>query len=127
MSPDELQARMAAIVASSYDAIVSKDLNGIVKSWNHAAERIFGFSADEMIGQSITKIVPPERLEEEPMILQKLRRGEHVDHFETVRIRKDGQRIDVSVMISPVRDSHGQIIGASKIARDITDLQTLHA
>ncbi|HEX3355484.1 MAG TPA: PAS domain S-box protein [Tepidisphaeraceae bacterium] len=123
MSPDELQARMAAIVASSYDAIVSKDLNGIVKSWNHAAERIFGFTADEMIGQSITKIVPPERIDEEPMILQKLRRGEHVDHFETIRVRKDGRRIDISVTISPVRDATGQIIGASKIARDITDLK----
>jgi PAS domain S-box-containing protein len=119
--PDELQALLAAVVTSSDDAIVSKNLNGIVQSWNVGAERIFGWRADEMIGQSITKIIPPERQEEEPKILERLRRGERVDHFQTVRIRKDGRRIDVSVTISPVRRSDGTIVGASKIARDVTE------
>ncbi|WP_428940320.1 PAS domain S-box protein [Fontivita pretiosa] len=123
----EVQPLLAAIVASSDDAIVSKDLNGIVRSWNAAAERIFGYSAQEMIGQSILKIIPPERPEEEQQILQRLRRGERIEHFETVRVRKDGQRIDVSVTISPVRDEHGRIIGASKIARDITALKRMLA
>jgi hypothetical protein len=117
---DEAQARLAAIIESSDDAIVSKSLDGIVRTWNHGAERIFGYSAAEMIGRSIQVIVPSDRAEEEPQILQRLRRGERMDHFETVRVRKDGQHIEVSVTISPIRSSDGQIIGASKIARDIT-------
>ncbi|HVT79729.1 MAG TPA: ATP-binding protein [Phycisphaerae bacterium] len=122
---EEVQVRLAAIVESSDDAIVSKDLNGIVKSWNAAAERIFGYTAEEMIGQPITKIVPPERDGEEPAILDRLKRGERIDHFQTIRVRKDGQRIDVSVTISPIRDSTGKVVGASKIARDNTTLQQL--
>jgi PAS domain S-box-containing protein len=121
MTPDELQSRLAAIVTSSDDAIVSKDLNGIVQSWNAAAERIFGYTAEEMIGQSITKLFPPERLPEEDMILDHLRRGLRVEHFQTVRVRKDGRHIDISVTMSPVKDAGGRVIGASKIARDITD------
>src|SRR6187551_1533672 len=104
-STEELQALLAAIVTSSDDAIVSKDLNGIVQSWNASAERIFGHTADEMIGQSILKIIPPERSGEETEILNRLRRGDRVDHFETVRIRKDGAPIDVSVTISPIKDA----------------------
>src|SRR5947209_74001 len=94
-SPEELQARLAAIVANSDDAIISKNLDGIVESWNEAAERIFGYTAEEMIGSPITAIIPAERLDEEPRILQRLRRGERVDHFETLRRRKDGRLIDV--------------------------------
>ncbi|MGN6368840.1 MAG: PAS domain S-box protein [Phycisphaerae bacterium] len=122
-TPDEVQARLAAIVATSDDAIVSKDLNGIVQSWNAAAERIFGYTAAEMIGQPILKIIPPERLDEEPRILERLGRGERVDHFETVRLRKDGRRIDISVTISPIRDATGKVVGASKIARDISEIR----
>jgi two-component system, chemotaxis family, CheB/CheR fusion protein len=117
----ETRARLAAIVDSSDDAIVSKDLNGIIASWNVGAERLFGYTAAEAVGQSITLIIPPDRLDEEPRILEQLKRGERVDHFETVRMRKDGSRLDISLTISPVRDSSGHIVGASKIARDITD------
>ncbi len=109
-----------AIIENSDDAIVSKNLDGIVQSWNVAAERIFGFTAQEMIGQSITKIIPADRLGEEPVILGKIRRGERIDHFETIRQRKDGTLIHVSVTISPIRDLDGTIVGVSKIARDIT-------
>jgi hypothetical protein len=113
-------ALLSAIVDSSDDAIISKDLNGIIMSWNAAAERLFGYTADEAIGQSITILIPADRLDEEPRILDRLRRGERVDHFETIRVRKDGSQLNISLTISPVRDSHGKIIGASKIARDIT-------
>jgi PAS domain S-box-containing protein len=113
------QALLAAIVESSEDAIVSKTLDGVVTSWNAGAERIFGFSAAEAIGQSITMIIPQEMRDEERTILARLRKGERIEHFETVRQRKDGQRIDISLTISPVRDNSGQIIGASKVARDI--------
>jgi len=112
---------LSAIVESSDDAIASKDLNGIVTSWNPAAERIFGYTATEMIGQSIAILVPADRPDEEPQILARIRRGERIDHFETVRRRKDGRFIDVSVTISPIRDSSGRIIGASKVARDVTE------
>lgn len=119
---DELHAvRLAAIVASSDDAIVSKTLEGFITSWNAGAERIFGYSAEEIIGQHITRIVPPELRSEEEEILARLRRGEHIDHFETVRIAKDGRRIDVSVTVSPMRDKSGKLIGASKVGRDITE------
>jgi PAS domain S-box-containing protein len=109
-----------AIVDSSDDAIVSKDLHSIVMSWNKGAERIFGYSAEEMIGQSIIKILPPDRLDEEKEILARLQRGEWVDHFETRRLHKNGRFIDVSLTISPIRNEEGVIVGASKIARDIT-------
>jgi len=118
---------LSAIVDSSDDAIVSKDLNGIVTSWNQGAERVFGYTAAEMVGQSITVVIPAERLSEEPEILARLRRGERVDHFETVRRRKDGTLIDVSLTISPMRDQQGNIIGASKIARDITESKRAEA
>jgi PAS domain S-box-containing protein len=115
------RAYLAAIVESSDDAIISKDLQGIVRSFNPAAERLFGYAADEIIGRSITLLLPPERLEEEARILATLRRGEKIDHFETVRIAKDGRRLDISLSVSPVRNEEGTIIGAAKIARDITE------
>jgi PAS domain S-box-containing protein len=112
--------RLAAIVASSDDAIVSKDLHGIVSSWNPAAERIFGYTAQEMIGRSITTIIPPELHDDERRILETIGRGERIEHFETLRLTKSGERIEVSLTISPVKDETGRIIGAAKIARDIT-------
>src|SRR5580765_2286217 len=112
---------LAAIIDSSDDAIVSKSLEGIIATWNPAAERIFGYTADEVIGMPISIIVPPELGSEEPEILAKISRGEKIEHFETTRVRKDGKRIQVSVTISPIRDTSGKIIGASKIARDITE------
>lgn len=118
----EINARFAAIIATSDDAIVSKDTNGIVQSWNQAAERIFGFAAHEMIGQPLLKIIPPERHDEETHILRKIHAGERVDHFQTIRMTKDGRRINVSVTISPIKDASGKVIGASKIARDITQI-----
>lgn len=121
----ENQLRLAAIVESSDDAIVSKTLNGIITSWNLAAQRMFGYTAQEAVGQHIFLIIPPERRAEEDMILSKLRKGEHIDHFETVRMRKDGTRLDVSLSISPLKNKEGQIIGASKIARDITESKRL--
>ncbi|NPU12112.1 PAS domain S-box protein [Bradyrhizobium sp. 83012] len=114
-------AMLAAIVASSSDGVVSKTLDGTITSWNKSAQRIFGFSEDEMIGRSIRTIIPPERQVEEDRILATVVSGEIIDNFETVRLRKDGALIDVSVTVSPVRDSTGRIIGASKIVRDITD------
>ncbi len=116
-------ARVAAIVDSSRDAIVGKDLNGIVTSWNRGAERLFGYTAAEIIGRSITTVIPEDRLDEETDILARLRRGEFIDHYETVRQHKDGTLIDVSLSVSPVADSSGRIIGASKIARDITEIR----
>jgi PAS domain S-box-containing protein len=116
----QTSAHLAAIVESSDDAIVSKTLEGRIQSWNAAAERIFGYSAAEAIGQSITMLIPPERLAEEEEILATLRRGGRIDHFETTRIAKDGRRIEVSLTVSPVRDAAGVVIGASKVARDIT-------
>ncbi|MGH7133727.1 MAG: ATP-binding protein [Phycisphaerales bacterium] len=118
---DLANARLAAIIQSSDDAIISKDLQGVVQSWNGGAERMFGYAADEMIGRPITILIPADRPNEEPSILARLRLGERVDHFETVRRAKDGRLLDVSVTISPIRDSHGKIMGASKVARDITD------
>jgi len=112
--------KLAAIVESSDDAIVSKDLNGIVTSWNAAAERIFGYKAAEIVGRPITTIIPPELHDDETRILSKLRRGERIDHFETVRVTKSGERLDVSLTISPLKDQNGRVIGAAKIARDIT-------
>jgi PAS domain S-box-containing protein len=124
---EEAQARLAAIVESSEDAIVSKTLEGIITSWNHGAERLFGHTAAEAIGRPITLIIPPERLDEERMILERLRRGESVEHFETVRVAKGGRRIDISVTVSPVRDGRGQVIGASKVARDISERKRTEA
>src|SRR3954471_22569646 len=112
---------LGSIVDSSDDAIASKDLNGIITSWNKAAERIFGYAAQEIIGRPINILIPSDRQDEEPSILDRIRRGIRIEHFETVRRRKDGKLIDVSVSISPIRDMKGQIVGASKVARDITD------
>jgi PAS domain S-box-containing protein len=117
---EEITGLLAAIVASSDDAIISKNLDGIITSWNKSAERIFGYTPEEAIGQHITLVIPRERYAEESDILARLRRGERVDHFETVRRRKDGSLFDVSLTISPVRDPSGRVIGASKVARDIT-------
>ena len=114
-------ARLAAIVASSDDAIVSKTLEGRITSWNSGATRIFGYSASEMIGQPITKIIPPELHVQEEEILRRLRLGDYIEHFETTRIAKDGRRINMSITVSPLHDKSGRIIGASKIGRDITE------
>lgn len=115
------RARLAAIVQSSQDAIIGKDINGIVTSWNAGAAKIFGFSEKEMAGQPITLILPPDRLEEEEKILRRIRAGEEVQHLETVRRTKDGRLIDVSITVSPIRDAAGNVVGASKIARDISE------
>jgi PAS domain S-box-containing protein len=117
---EEAQERLASIVESSQDAIISKTLDAIITSWNKSAEHVFGYSAEEAVGRPITLIIPPDRLDEEPAILERLRRGERVEHFETVRVAKDGRRVDISLTISPLRNSEGRIVGASKIARDIT-------
>lgn len=113
--------RLAAIVESSDDAIVSKDLNGIINSWNKGAERILGFTAEEVVGKPITILIPPDRQAEETEILQRIRQGQRIEHFETIRRRKDGTLINVSLTVSPVRNEDGKVIGASKIARDITE------
>jgi two-component system CheB/CheR fusion protein len=118
---EEASRRLAAIIESSDDAIISKDLNGRITSWNAAAERLFGYTPEEIIGKSITTLIPLERRHEEPGILERIRRGEPVNHYETVRCRKDGTLLDISVTVSPLKNQNGQIIGASKIARDITD------
>jgi PAS domain S-box-containing protein len=112
---------LMAVIASSDDAIISKDLNGIISSWNEGAVRIFGYDADEIIGQSILRLIPPELHHEENMILAKLRAGERIDHFETIRVRKNGEKFHISVTISPIRNDRGVVVGASKIARDISE------
>jgi PAS domain S-box-containing protein len=117
---EETHARLAAIVQSSDDAIISKTLDGIITSWNKGAQRIYGYSSEETVGQPISMLVPSERPDEIPAILERIRRGERVDHFETMRVTKDGSRLDISLSVSPIRDSEGNIIGASAIARDIT-------
>jgi PAS domain S-box-containing protein len=118
---DLISHRLAAIVDDSDDAIVGKDLSSIITSWNKGAERIFGYSADEMIGTSITRIIPPELQSQETEIVARIRRGERFDHFDTIRLTKDGRLLHVSLTISPIKDTHGNVVGASKIARDITD------
>ena len=117
---EETRQHLSAIVESSFDAIISKDLNAVIKSWNRGAEKLFGYSASEAIGKSVTMLIPDDHLDEEPRILERLRRGERVDTYETIRRRKDGSLVPVSLTISPVRNATGQIVGASKIARDIT-------
>jgi len=120
LKADKAVGLLAAIVDSSDDAIVSKTLEGIITSWNAGAERLFGYTAKEAIGQHISMIIPQDRRDEETTILAKLRRGERIDHFDTIRMRKDGTKLEISLTISPVRDAEGKIIGASKIARDVT-------
>ena len=117
----ETAGHLAAIVSSSDDAIISKDLNGIILSWNGAAERMFGYTADEAIGQHITLIIPKDRTAEEEFVIGRIRSGGSVDHYETIRCRKDGSPIDISLSVSPIHASDGTIVGASKIARDITE------
>ena len=117
---EKAQRRLAAIIESSEDAIASKDLNGIITSWNKSAERLFGYKAEEIIGQPVTTIIPPELHGDEPKILGKIRAGERIEHFQTVRVRKDGQLINVSLTVSPIKDDKGKIVGAAKIVRDIT-------
>lgn len=121
MEAEKAAALLSAIVQSSFDAIVGKDLSGTVTSWNKGAERMFGYSSEEIIGTSITRIIPDERREEEERILARVKSGEMVEHFDTVRVKKDGTLLDVSVTVSPIKNSAGEIVGASKVARDITE------
>jgi PAS domain S-box-containing protein len=120
-SPDEVAAYLAAIVESSDDAIIGQTLDGIITSWNAGATRIFGYTAEEMIGQPISLLVPADRPDDARQILERIRRGERVHHYETERLRKDGRRIYVSLSVSPIKDASGTIVGASKIARDVTE------
>jgi PAS domain S-box-containing protein len=124
---EQVSARLAAIVENSHDAIIRKDLNGIIESWNIGAERLFGYRPQEVLGRSITMLIPPDRTHEEAAILERLRLGEYIDHYESVRLRKDGGLVDVSLTISPIIDAQGQIIGASKIARDMTQRKLAEA
>ncbi len=117
---EDALSRNAAIVASSDDAILSKTLDGVITTWNEGAERLYGYSAREAVGQPVSLVIPPDRAAELPMILAALARGERAEHFETVRLTKDGRRLDVSVTVSPIRDSDGRVVGASSVARDIT-------
>ena len=117
---DDTEARLAAIVSSSDDAIIGKDLNGVIQSWNRGAEKIFGYTAEEAVGRNITMIIPEDRLGEETDVLTRIRAGLPVDHFETIRRRKNGELINISLSVSPIRDGNGRVIGASKIARDVT-------
>ena len=126
-TPLDTAAHLSAIVESSDDVIVSKTLDGIIMSWNPAAERILGYTADEAIGQHIRLIIPPERWSEEDDVLARIRRGERVDHFETVRRTKSGQLLNISLTVSPVRDAQGRVVGASKVARDVTDRKRAEA
>ena len=114
-------AQLAALVSSSDDAIVSKTLDGTISSWNAGATNILGYEADEMIGQPITRIIPPELHEEEKQILARLHRGERIEHYETIRLAKDGRRVDISLTVSPLFNQSGKVVGASKVARDITE------
>jgi len=124
---DDARAMLAAIVDSSHDAIVSKDVNGVITSWNAGAEQLFGYSAEEAIGQPVMMLIPADRPNEEPGILDRIRRGEKIDHYETVRRRKDGSLVDISLTVSPVFNDRGNVVGASKIARDISQQKRMTA
>jgi len=124
---DEIARRLAAIVSSSDDAIVSKDLNGTVLTWNDAAERMFGYTAEQIVGRSIRVIIPADRQSEEDAVLASIRAGRRVDHFETVRQSRDGRMIPISLTVSPILDADGKVVGASKIARDISDRKQAEA
>jgi len=124
---EEIRQRFAAIIESSDDAILSKNLDGIIASWNPGAERLFGYKAEEIVGKSVTLLIPADRHNEEPEIIARVRRGDRIDHYETVRMRKDGSLVDISLSVSPVKDSQGKVIGASKIARDITERKQAQA
>ena len=120
-SPELAPYWLTALIESADDAIISKTLEGIITSWNQGAERIFGFTAEEAIGKPVTIIIPPDHIDEEPAILARLRAGERIEHFETVRQHKNGRRIDISLTVSPIKGPDGKIVGASKIARDVTE------
>src|SRR5262245_46245936 len=124
---EERSRWLASIVESSDDAIVSTNLDGAITSWNRGAERLFGYFAEEVVGKSITILLPPDRSDEEPAILNRVRDGEHVDHYETVRQRKDGSLIDISLTVSPIKNRDGEIIAASKISQDITERKRAEA
>jgi len=124
---EEVRGRLAAVVESSDDAIISKTLEGMITTWNSGAEKVFGYTSSEVVGKPMLMLIPPDRIDEESEILASIRHGESIEHFETVRVRKDGTRIDVSATISPIRDGSGTIIGASKIARDITERKRIEA
>ncbi len=127
MNPIEANAQqwLAAIVESSDDAIIGKTLDSIIRSWNPAAARMFGYDASEIVGRSVLTLIPPELQYEEPQIVSRLSRGERIDHYETIRLRKDGSRIEISLSVSPIRDGGGTVVGAAKIARDITEAKRL--
>jgi PAS domain S-box-containing protein len=118
--------RLASIVEFSDDAIISKDLDGVITSWNRGAQRLFGYTAEDVIGKPVTILIPPDRQDEEPAILDRMRHGELVDHYETIRRRRDGSLVDISLTVSPIKNAEGMIIGASKIARDISDRKRAH-
>src|SRR5215216_269533 len=120
-SPELAPYWLSALIESADDAIISKTLEGVITSWNAGAQRIFGYTADEVIGKPVTILIPEDHLDEEPAILARLRAGIRIEHYETVRVRKDGRLIDISLTVSPIKGPHGNIIGASKIARDITE------
>jgi len=119
--PDSARFWLSAIIESADDAVISKTLNGVITSWNAGAQRIFGYTAEEAIGQSVTMLIPEDHPNEEPEILRRIRSGERVEHYETIRVRKDGSLVDISLTVSPIRDANDRIIGASKIARDISE------
>ena len=125
--PEAARYWLSAIIESADDAVISKTLDGVITSWNAGAERIFGYTADEAIGNSVTMLIPEDHPDEEPHILSRIRAGERVEHYETVRVRKDGSRVDISLTVSPIRDADNRIIGASKIARDITEKKRAQA
>src|SRR5215213_1992802 len=112
---------LSSIIESAEDTVISKSLEGVIMSWNKGAERIFGYTADEVVGKPVTILIPDDHMDEEPTILARLRAGDRIEHYETVRVRKDGRLIDISLTVSPIKGPHGQVIGASKIARDITE------
>lgn len=118
---DQTAQRLAAIVENSDDAILTKDLDGIITSWNRGAERLYGYTAEETIGRPVSMLIPLDRQDEEPSILARIRRGERIEHFDTIRRRKDGSLVDISLSVSPLRNARGEIVGASKIARDVTE------
>src|SRR5262245_39583606 len=126
--PDDLTVRhLARVVESSDDAIISKDLNGIITSWNPAATRLFGYTEAEAVGRSIRMLIPADLQGEEDVVLAKIRAGDKVDHYETIRQRKDGSLMEISLTVSPIKNEHGEIVGASKIARDISERARLLA
>jgi PAS domain S-box-containing protein len=121
LTGDRAAEHYAAIIESSDDAILSKDLNGVIMTWNRGAELLFGYTAEEAVGRPVTILIPMDRQDEEPFILERVRRGEKVDHYETIRQRKDGSLVDISLTVSPIKNERGEIVAASKIARDITE------